>query len=194
MTVRVYRSTDFGAPQLSGQVGTLLAILDACLVNGYGANTITSLTQSGGVATATTLVPHQYTNSPKVLIAGAGASEYNGEVTERRTGRHHERVPRTVEQVARRAEPLQIAQVGVQARNHAQAVLKDGVHVFRHRTPVNKRQRLHAHIQDQVVNQRVDGTPALTVAAGVEVPDVVAQPERRIPVLPRVPHIRPNRL
>jgi len=86
MTVRVYRSTDFGAPQLSGQVGTLLAILDACLVNGYGANTITSLTQSGGVATATTLVPHQYTNSPKVLIAGAGASEYNGEVTVTVTG------------------------------------------------------------------------------------------------------------
>ncbi len=86
MTVRVYRSTDFGAPQLSGQVGTLLAILDACLVNGYGTNTITSLTQSGGIATATTNVPHQYTNSPKVLIQGAGASEYNGEVTATITG------------------------------------------------------------------------------------------------------------
>lgn len=86
MTVRVYRSTDFGAPQLSGQVGTLLAVLDACLVNGYGTNTITSLTQSGGVATATTNVPHQYTNKPKVLIQGAGASEYNGEVTVTVTG------------------------------------------------------------------------------------------------------------
>lgn len=86
MTVRIYRSTDFGAPQLSGQVGTLISVLDACLVNGYGSNTITSLTQSGGLATATTNVPHQYTNKPKVLIQGAGAGEYNGEVTVTPTG------------------------------------------------------------------------------------------------------------
>lgn len=86
MTVRVYRSTDFSAPQLSGQVGTLLAVLDACLVNGFGANTITSLTQSGGVATATTNVPHQFTGSPKVLIAGAASSDYNVEATITITG------------------------------------------------------------------------------------------------------------
>ena len=86
MTVRVYRSTDFGAPQLSGQVGTLIAILNACLVDGYGTNTITSLTQSGGVATATTNVPHQFTGSPKVLIAGAASSDYNVEATITITG------------------------------------------------------------------------------------------------------------
>lgn len=33
---RVYRSTDPGAPQLSGQAGALAAILDAVLVDGYG--------------------------------------------------------------------------------------------------------------------------------------------------------------
>lgn len=32
----VYRSTDASAPVLSGQVGGLTALLDACLVNGYG--------------------------------------------------------------------------------------------------------------------------------------------------------------
>lgn len=38
MTVRVYRSTDPGAPNsLTGQIGSLIPILDACLVNGYGA-------------------------------------------------------------------------------------------------------------------------------------------------------------
>ena len=42
MTVRVYRSTDAGAPILTGQVGSLLGILDACLVNGFG-----SLASSG---------------------------------------------------------------------------------------------------------------------------------------------------
>lgn len=32
----VYKSTDAGAPQLSGQVGSLTALLDAVLVDGYG--------------------------------------------------------------------------------------------------------------------------------------------------------------
>ncbi|WP_329759737.1 hypothetical protein [Stenotrophomonas geniculata] len=32
----VYKSTDAGAPQLSGQVGSLVALLDAVLVDGYG--------------------------------------------------------------------------------------------------------------------------------------------------------------
>jgi hypothetical protein len=39
MTVRVYRHTDGSAPVLTGQVGTLVALLDAILVNGYGAKT-----------------------------------------------------------------------------------------------------------------------------------------------------------
>jgi hypothetical protein len=33
---RVYRSTDSGAPTLNGISGSLLSVLDACLVNGYG--------------------------------------------------------------------------------------------------------------------------------------------------------------
>lgn len=32
----IYRSSDSGAPALSGTVGSLVALLDACLVNGYG--------------------------------------------------------------------------------------------------------------------------------------------------------------
>jgi hypothetical protein len=36
MTVRVYRSSDASAPTLTGQVGSLTALLDAVLVNGYG--------------------------------------------------------------------------------------------------------------------------------------------------------------
>jgi hypothetical protein len=36
MTVRVYSHTDAGAPLLSGTVGSLIGVLDACLVNGYG--------------------------------------------------------------------------------------------------------------------------------------------------------------
>lgn len=37
MTPIVYRSSDASAPALDGQVGSLIAVLDACLVNGYGA-------------------------------------------------------------------------------------------------------------------------------------------------------------
>src|SRR5262245_48942529 len=32
----LYRSTDASAPVLTGQVGTLITLLDACLVSGYG--------------------------------------------------------------------------------------------------------------------------------------------------------------
>lgn len=39
MTVRVYKSTDAGAPILSGSVGALISVLDGCLVNGYGTST-----------------------------------------------------------------------------------------------------------------------------------------------------------
>jgi hypothetical protein len=35
-TVRTYRSTDASAPTLTGSAGALVALLDACLVNGYG--------------------------------------------------------------------------------------------------------------------------------------------------------------
>lgn len=36
MTVTVYRSTDSSAPSLTGQSGSLITLLDAVLVNGYG--------------------------------------------------------------------------------------------------------------------------------------------------------------
>lgn len=37
MPVTVYKSTDASAPVLTGLVGSLITLLDACLVNGYGA-------------------------------------------------------------------------------------------------------------------------------------------------------------
>lgn len=47
MPVTVYRYDDVGAPQLQGQsVGSLIAILDACLVNGYGSKAPSGWTKS----------------------------------------------------------------------------------------------------------------------------------------------------
>lgn len=39
MTVYVYQSSDASAPTLNGTAGSLISVLDACLVNGYGAKT-----------------------------------------------------------------------------------------------------------------------------------------------------------
>lgn len=39
MPVKVYRSSDAGAPTLDGSAGSLIAVLKACLVDGYGAKT-----------------------------------------------------------------------------------------------------------------------------------------------------------
>jgi hypothetical protein len=36
MATRFYKSTDSGAPALNGVAGSLISLLDACLVNGYG--------------------------------------------------------------------------------------------------------------------------------------------------------------
>ena len=55
MTVTVYRSTDSGAPDvLAGTIGTLITVLDACLVNGYGTKAAAGWTKpvpnSGNIA------------------------------------------------------------------------------------------------------------------------------------------------
>lgn len=46
MTVRLYKSTDASAPSLTGQVGSLVALLDAVLVNGYGSQTAAGWTKA----------------------------------------------------------------------------------------------------------------------------------------------------
>lgn len=45
MTVRFYASTDSGAPTLSGTAGALIAVLKACLVDGYGSKASSGWTQ-----------------------------------------------------------------------------------------------------------------------------------------------------
>jgi len=78
-TVKVFRSTETGAPELKGNAaGSLIAVLDACLVTGYGGGTPDSITRSGSTATVG-LTGHTCTEGDVVLIAGAEQSEYNGE-------------------------------------------------------------------------------------------------------------------
>lgn len=78
-TVMLLRSTDTGAPRLSGTAGDITTLLDACLVNGYNSRTLTSITRSGTTATAT-FNAHGYAADglSKIQISGANETEYNG--------------------------------------------------------------------------------------------------------------------
>jgi hypothetical protein len=78
MTVKVFRSTDYGAPANTNAAGALIAILDACLVNGYGSQTV-GITSTGGVATVTTPVAHALKDGTFMRISGANESAYNGD-------------------------------------------------------------------------------------------------------------------
>lgn len=85
MTIKVYQSTDFGAPQQrqEGDDEKHLDIFDAILVDGYGDQTIT-ITQAGGVATITFPLGHTFDQmfkrpNVKYLISGADQANYNGE-------------------------------------------------------------------------------------------------------------------
>ena len=75
--VKVFKSTDAGAPLLSGTAGYLVTVLDAVLVNGYNSKTIT-ITRDGTTATATSTA-HGFVTGQCLLIAGADQADYNGE-------------------------------------------------------------------------------------------------------------------
>ena len=79
-SVKFFRSTMPGAPALRGQVGSLIALLDACLVNGWGSQTASSVIIAGGVATATFPSDHAAAVESVVLVAGASTpAGLNGE-------------------------------------------------------------------------------------------------------------------
>lgn len=81
-SVQFFDSTMLNAPVLSGQVGTLTALLTACLVDGFTALTVTSLVVAGNVATVTTSGAHGLAlvglTGPVVNIAGATPAGLNG--------------------------------------------------------------------------------------------------------------------
>lgn len=70
-----------GAPVLTNNWGSLTALLDACLVNGFNLQTIASLERDGTTATATLAAGHGFVVDQVVLIAGCDQADYNGEFT-----------------------------------------------------------------------------------------------------------------
>ncbi len=68
-----------GAPVLNGQAGTLVALLDAFLITGFGQVTALSVNVASGVATAMLTPGQSFAQGAVVLIAGATPAALNGE-------------------------------------------------------------------------------------------------------------------
>lgn len=75
--VKYFNSDMTGAPQLTGQAGSEVALLRACLITGFDPKTVT-ITQTGGTATVT-CNGHGRKVNEVVLHSGANESGYNGE-------------------------------------------------------------------------------------------------------------------
>lgn len=79
---KVFHSGMAGAPQMSGTgFGSLLAILQACLADGWGSATVDSLVIASGVATVTIGAGHPFEVDSVALVAGATTTggSVNGE-------------------------------------------------------------------------------------------------------------------
>lgn len=82
-SVKFLDSTMPNSPVLNGQVGSLVSLLDACLVGGFGSVNISSLVIAGDVATVETSAPHGFSmaglTGPVVKISGASVTAVNTE-------------------------------------------------------------------------------------------------------------------
>lgn len=85
--VKFLSSTMPNAPQLSATDGSMIAVLDACLVNGWNTTTADSVTVAAGVVTANFSAGHPFIKWQVVIVAGATPAGLNGEarVTEATT-------------------------------------------------------------------------------------------------------------
>lgn len=79
-SVKYFHSAMSGSPVLNGTAGSLIAVLDACLVNGFNLKSVDALTVASGVATATISTGVGAFEADTVaLIDGASPSGLNGE-------------------------------------------------------------------------------------------------------------------
>lgn len=78
-SVKTFRYDMVGAPVLNGVAGSMIGVLDACLVNGFGLVTVNSISVSNGIATASVSSGHGFEEYSVVLISGASPATLNGE-------------------------------------------------------------------------------------------------------------------
>lgn len=79
-TVVLLRSTDTGAPVLNGVAGSCIAVLDACLQDGYNSKTNPVITRVGTTVTVTYATAHGYAADglSKIEVSGCVETAYNG--------------------------------------------------------------------------------------------------------------------
>ncbi|ENW05754.1 hypothetical protein [Acinetobacter beijerinckii] len=77
--IKFYVHTNTNAPQLQNVFGCMIDVLDACLVNGFGSQSVATLTASGTTVTATYGSGHNYLQYQVTKIAGVNQTEFNGE-------------------------------------------------------------------------------------------------------------------
>lgn len=77
--IKFYVHTNSNAPQLQNAFGSMISVLDVCLVNGINIGPISSLTASGTTITALFSSAHNLMQYQVIKITGAAQSEFNGE-------------------------------------------------------------------------------------------------------------------
>lgn len=78
-SVKYFHSGMVGAPVLSGLAGSLIAVLDACLVNGFALKSVDSLVVASNVATIGVSTGITAEVGAVVLVTGATPAALNGE-------------------------------------------------------------------------------------------------------------------
>ncbi|MEG2266852.1 MAG: hypothetical protein RSC68_21290 [Acinetobacter sp.] len=78
-TVKFFTADNNNAPQLQNASGSLITLLDACLVTGIQVGVINSLSSTGLEATAVFGLPHNLKKYQVVRVSGATQAEYNGD-------------------------------------------------------------------------------------------------------------------
>lgn len=78
-TVKFFTSKNNNAPQLLNVQGSMLALLDACLVSGIQVGAVASLTASGTTATVAFGMVHNLMKHQVIRISGANQAEFNGD-------------------------------------------------------------------------------------------------------------------
>lgn len=82
-SVKLFTSDMVGAPSYPSAVGSLIAVLDACLATGFGTVTMDSLVVASDLATGTISTGHGFTmvgnTGPVIEISGASPAGLNGQ-------------------------------------------------------------------------------------------------------------------
>lgn len=77
--IKFFVHTNSNAPQLQNAYGSMINVLDACLINGINIGAVSSLTASGTKVTALFSSAHNLMQYQVIKITGANQSEFNGE-------------------------------------------------------------------------------------------------------------------